>query len=441
MAEFFEMPQASPTMEAGTILAWRKAEGDALAPQDVIAEVETDKAAMEIEVFDAGFLLKILATEGDEVPAGQPIAIIGSSADEDIAPLLAELARAPAPEAPTSQAPEPTIAEPEPVASPAAPPAPSSPGLQPFTWQGQAIDASIMESPVGFALAEAEIPLASGKVRASPAARAAAREHRIDLATVPGSGPRGRVTRQDVEAATRAHSAGGRSRALAAAPSTTVKLSQMRKTIAKRLTQAYLGAPSFFLTVNFDVERLVAFRGQLKEAGIKVSYNDFVIKACARALRDVPAVNASWGDGVIEQHHRADIGVAVALDGGLITPVVRAADTKDLADIATEVRELAGRARDRKLKPEEYTGGTFTISNLGMYDIEQFTAILNPPEACILAVGTLQQEPVVVDGALTVGWRMRATLTCDHRVVDGALGAVFLQAVRRYLENPVLLWV
>jgi len=439
MAEFFEMPQASPTMEAGTILAWRKAEGDALAPQDVIAEVETDKAAMEIEVFDAGFLLKILAPEGDEVPAGQPIAIIGTSADEDIAPLLAEFASAPQAKAPASSpAPAAPTAAPTPTAPPATPPA--SPGLQPFTWQGQAIDPSIMESPAGFALAEAEIPLASGKVRASPAARAAAREHRIDLATVQGSGPRGRVTRQDVEATTRGMGAGRRVHA-PPAPSTTVKLSQMRKTIAKRLTQAYLGAPSFFLTVNFDVERLVAFRGQLKEAGVKVSYNDFVIKACARALRDVPAVNASWGDGVIEQHHRADIGVAVALDGGLITPVVRAADTKDLATIATEVREMAGRARDRKLKPEEYTGGTFTISNLGMYDIEQFTAILNPPEACILAVGALQQEPVVVDGKLTVGWRMRATLTCDHRVVDGALGAVFLQAVRRYLEHPVLLWV
>ena len=454
MAEFFEMPQASPTMEAGTILAWRKQEGDELAPQDVIAEVETDKAAMEIEVFDKGFLLKILVEEGDEVPAGVPIAIIGTSADEDISDLMAKVESGEAGGSSGSSGssgetaaatarddgPAPAkAAEPTAAASPAKAPAIEA-GLTPFTWKGQAVHDSIMELPAAFEVggAEGEVPLASGKVRAAPAARAAAREHRVDLATVSGTGPRGRITRQDVEQAAR----GGARRPAAAEARpepTEVKVTGMRKTIARRLTEAYLGAPVFFLTANWDVGSLVTFRGQLKEAGVKVSYNDLVLKAAARALRDVPAVNASWGGDVIHQHGRVDIGVAVALEGGLITPVVRDADRKGVATIAEEVRDLAGRARDRKLKPEEYQGGTFTISNLGMFGIEHFTAIINPPEACILAVGALQQEPVVVDGALSVGWRMRVTLTCDHRVVDGALGAQFLQAVQRYIEHPALL--
>lgn len=443
MAEIFVMPQASPTMEVGTLLEWKKSEGDSLAPQDVLAEVETDKAAMEIEVFDNGVLLKILVEEGAEVPAGAPIAIIGTSADEDITALLAEATSGAAPpSAPAAEAaaPSPAAAAEAPVESAPQPTRPAlQAGLTDFSWQGQAVDAAIMEMPAAFEVsspAGADPADAPRSVRAAPAARRAARELGVDIATVSGTGPRGRVLREDVE---RAKAAPVAAASPAGPADEVVRNSQMRKTIAKRLKSVYLDAPVFFLTATFNCDAMVGFRSTLKAAGVKVSYNDLVMKACARALRDVPAVNASWGEDAITRHGRVDIGMAVALPDGLITPVIRNADEKGLATLASETRDLATRARDRKLGADEYQGSTFTISNLGMMGIEQFTAILNPPEACILAVGGMQQEPVVVDGALSVGWRMRVTLTCDHRVVDGALGAEFLQAVRRYIETPALL--
>ncbi len=401
---------------------------------------ETDKAAMEIEVFDDGVLLKILVEEGAEVPAGAPIAIIGTSADEDIAALVAQAqSAAAAPAAPATPA-EPAAPTPAPAAAPAA--APATPavaakvGLTAPSWAGKDVDESIMEMP-SFAYeapteAVADLPRS---VRAAPAARRAARELGVDLTTVSGTGPRGRVLREDVE---KAHSRPAAT-ARAVRADEVVRNSQMRKTIARRLKSVWLDAPVFYLTAQFDCDNLVPFRSQLKAAGVKVSYNDLVVKACAKALRDVPAVNASWAEDAITRHGAVHIGMAVALPDGLITPVVRDADQKGLATIATETRDLATRARDRKLAPDEYQGSTFTISNLGMMGIEQFTAIINPPEAVILAVGSMQQEPVVVDGNLSVGWRMKVTLTCDHRVVDGALGAEFLQAVRRYIETPALL--
>jgi len=449
VAEFFEMPQASPTMEVGTVLSWKKAEGDALSPQDVLAEVETDKAAMEIEVFDSGFLLKILAEAGEQVPAGQPIAILGESADEDISALITEYeARKAAGPAVVAAAPTTTAAPALAAAPVAAPSAPTVTGLQPFSWQGKTVDASIMEMPT-FTVA---LPTASpgsvantGKVRSSPAARAAARSKGINLTTVQGTGPKGRVTRADVLR----HAAGIPVAAPVAAPppraiplpianpgDEVIPNNNMRKTIAKRLKAAYSDAPVFFLTTQFDCDALVAFRSSMKEAGTKVSYNDIVVSACARALRDVPAVNAAWAEESIIQRAKVDIGMAVALPGGLITPVIRDADTKSLTDITADSRALVKKARDGKLAPNEYTGSTFTISNLGMKNIEQFTAIINPPEACILAVGSMQQEPVVRNGELGIGWRMKVTLTCDHRVVDGALGADFLAAIRGYIEDP-----
>jgi pyruvate dehydrogenase E2 component (dihydrolipoamide acetyltransferase) len=220
---------------------------------------------------------------------------------------------------------------------------------------------------------------------------------------------------------------------------TVVTNSTMRKVIASRLKESYLDAPTFFLNARLNCDNLVAFRNQMKAAGQKVSYNDLVIKAVAKALKDVPGVNASWTNEAIIQHGRVDIGMAVALPDGLITPVIRDADKQSLVSLASQTRELAGRAKDRKLSAEEYSNSTFTISNLGMMQIEHFTAIINPPNAAILAIGSMQQEPVVVDGSLTVGWRMKITMTCDHRVIDGALGAEFLQAVRRYIEFPALL--
>ena len=453
MAEFFEMPQASPTMEFGTVLTWKKAEGDALAPQDVLAEVETDKAAMEIEVFDSGVLLKILAEAGEQVPAGQPIAILGSSTDEDISGLLAEYEKimSAAPSAATPAAAP--AAAPAPAAPAAAPvsTAPTQTGLTPFSWAGKNVDSSIMEMP-SFSVAlptatPGAAPLPAGKVRSSPAARAAARAQGVNLGTVIGTGPRGRVTRADVM-----RHAAGVPVAVAAAPQApppravplptpnpgdeVVPNTNMRKTIAKRLKAAYSDAPVFFLTRQFDCGSMVAFRTEMKAAGQRVSYNDIVLAACGRALRDVPDVNAAWADDSIIKRAAVDIGMAVALPGGLITPVIRGADTKSLSDIAADTRALAAKAKSGKLAPTEYTGSTFTISNLGMKGIEQFTAIINPPEACILAVGAMAQVPVVVDGSLSVGWRMTVTLTCDHRVVDGALGADFLTAIARYIENP-----
>ncbi len=443
MAEIFVMPQASPTMEVGTLISWRKAEGDRLNPQDVLAEVETDKATTEIEVFDEGYLLKLLITEGTEVPAGAPIAIIGRQPGEDISALLASAQNAPAaPKA--APAAEPAAPTPEPKAAPTpapvAAPAPSlHAGITAFTWRGQSLPDAIMEMPADFVVAlEAEID-GNRPVRAAPAARKAARELGVNLQGVAGTGPRGRILREDVE------KAGSRPAAIAAAPTVAgpadevIRNSQMRKTIARRLKSVWVDAPVFYLTAVFECDALVSFRDQLKAGGLKVSYNDLVVKACAKALKDVPAVNASWGEEAITRHGAVHIGMAVALPDGLITPVLRNADQKGLSAISAETRDLAVRARDRKLAPEEYQGSTFTISNLGMMGIEQFTAILNPPEAMILAVGSMQQEPVVRNGQLTVGHRMRVTLTCDHRVVDGALGAEFLQAVRRYLENPALL--
>ncbi len=456
MAEFFEMPQASPTMEVGTVLSWKKAEGDSLAPQDVLAEVETDKAAMEIEVFDSGVLLKILAAEGDQVPAGQPIAILGTSADEDISDLLAQFEKiksagtspsAPAPAAATPSAPK-TPASTAPAAS-----APTETGLTPFSWAGKSIDNAIMEMPT-FTVALPSVvpgapPLPAGKVRSSPAARAAARSQGVNLGTVIGTGPRGRVTRADVLR----HAAGiAPVVAAPAAPAPravplptpnegdeVIPNTNMRKTIAKRLKAAYSDAPVFFLTRQFNCDALVEYRTGLKADGKRISYNDIVLAACGRALRDVPEVNAAWAEDSIIRRAAVDIGMAVALPGGLITPVIRSADSRSLEDIAADTRTLATKAKDGKLAPNEYTGSTFTISNLGMKGIEQFTAIINPPEACILAVGAMAQVPVVTDGTVTAGWRMKVTLTCDHRVVDGALGADFLEAVRAYIEDPARL--
>jgi pyruvate dehydrogenase E2 component (dihydrolipoamide acetyltransferase) len=277
------------------------------------------------------------------------------------------------------------------------------------------------------------------RVAASPLARAIAADLGVELGRVAGSGPGGRVVRADVEAAAKAPAA-----STAAVRADEVKRnSPMRKTIAKRLLESHQDIPTFFLTATFDMQGFVDLRMALKAQlpDVRVSYNDILIKAVARSLTEHPEVNASWDDKTITHHGRVDIGVAVAVEGGLITPVVRSADQKTLSVIAGEVRSLAGRARDQKLTPDEYTGGTFTISNLGMMGIDHFTAIINPPEVAILAVGRIAQEPVVEDGELVIAHRMKVTMTCDHRVIDGAVGAGFLQTLRRYVENPYLLLV
>lgn len=454
MAEFFVMPQASPTMTVGVVAKWVAAEGSDLAPQSVIAQVETDKATMDIEVFDKGVMLKHLVAEGAEVPAGAPIAIIGKQKGEDISALLAEFEKtkgaptgAPPPTPAESERPAPaqtkevTIAPPQkenghPVQhapSGGAPQdVPVQAGVVPtLTWMGNAIPDAIME-PLG-----PYVP-PGPRVVASPLAKAMAADKGVSLKSLKGSGPGGRIVAADVEAA----AAAPKGAPVGAAPAkadTTVRATQMRKTIARRLTEVHQQVPVFFLTATFDAAGLVALKDLAGKRGIKISYNDLVLKAVAQALVDVPECNAAWQGDTILRRGSVDLGVAVALPEGLITPVVRAAETKSVRQIAAEVRELAGRAKEGKLQPEEYTGGSFSISNLGMFEIDQFTAILNPPEAGILAVGSVQQVPVVEDGVLSVGWRMKVTMTCDHRVIDGALGAKFLQALRGYVELPALM--
>ena len=463
MAEFFKMPQASPTMESGTLNAWRKAEGDALVSQDVVAEVETDKAAMDVEVFEAGFLLKILAQAGEDVPAGRPIAIIGKSKDEDISALLAEFAAMKGGAAPAAAQAAPVAAPAAAQAAPAVvaevtPKATANPGVVPPsapapaetvstpggyvgpTWRGKPLHHGLEE--IGGTFTPAKLRRA---VRSSPLARKIAEDLGVTLDRVAGSGPNGRVLRADVEAAAQAPAPQVTQAAAPARANELVRNSKMRKVIAARLKESTLDAPTFFLTANYDCDALVAFRTTLNQQasakGVKVSFNDLTLLAVARALAEVPECNAAWGEESITRFGSVDLGVAVALEDGLITPIIRGADKLSLLQLAAQTKPLVERARARKLQPEEYTGATFSVSNLGMMGIEHFTAILNPPAAGILAVGALQQEPVVKDGALTVGWRMRVTMTCDHRVIDGALGARFLAALRQLIERPLLLVV
>lgn len=435
MVEFYEMPAISPTMEVGSLVAWKVAEGDPFESGTVLAEIGTDKANMEAEIFEDGVLIKQLIAEGDEVPPGFPIAIWGESGDEDISSLLEAFAQKKAegmsaPSAasePASPAPAATTAAP----TPPRPMATMDIGSVKRSWMGDTLDASFMDPPGDLRLGQR-----GERIAASPLARKIARELGVNLRHVQGTGPGGRIVRADVESAppTRltstspSHVSGG----------VQVRNSPMRKTIARRLLASHQDIPTFFLTAVLEMDALVEMRASIKASNpdSRVSYNDFVVKATAHALADHPEVNASWGEESITQHTRVDIGVAVAIEGGLITPVVRGADGKSLEDINGEIRDLATRAKALRLKPEEYTGSTFTISNLGMFGIEQFTAIINPPEAAILAVGGIQQEMVMRDGIWTGAHRMRVTMTCDHRVIDGAVGAGFLQTLRGYVENP-----
>jgi pyruvate dehydrogenase E2 component (dihydrolipoamide acetyltransferase) len=405
MAKIIGLPKLSPTMEEGTLVTWVKKEGDEVDVDDLLAEVETDKATMEFRSFDRGVLLKILVPEGETLEPDVPVAIIGK-AGEDIASLLEQVASASA-SAPASV--------PEAAAAPeAAPEAASAP-------------------------APASAP-ASGRILSSPLVRRLARERSIDLRTVQGSGPQGRIVKRDIESYT-GPAAGTQAPSGERLPPQVAKASSMRRTIARRLTESKQTVPHYYLTIDVDIaplsEARKAMNVELEETGSKVSLNDLIIKAAAVALRRIPEVNASWMDKEIHFHQVVDISVAVAIDDGLMTPVVRDADRKGVAQIAEVVRELAARAREKKLQPEEMTNGTFSISNLGMFGIEEFSAVINPPEAAILAVGTIRNEPVVVDGAIVPGRRMRFTMSCDHRVIDGATGAKFMAELKGIMESPV----
>lgn len=440
MATKVYMEALSPTMEEGRLISWLKAEGEEVQEGDVLAEVETDKATMELVARGSGQLRKVLLGEGDTADVGSVIAVI-AGADENIDDLIP--ADAVAEQAPSAEKAPPA----EKVA--AAGEAGAAVAAAGPTEPSQAQQAAQAAAPAGAAQPSGD----GGRIKASPVARRLAAESGVELGQIEGTGPGGRIIKRDIEAALEAGppvvaeeaapAAPAPAAAVAAGEVREVPLTQMRKTIARRLTQSIGPIPHFFLTVEIDMSAAMEFRKRLNERladeGVRVSPNDLVIRATAAALRKHPWVNASWSDDAIRQYDVVHIGVAVAVDEGLITPVIRNADRKGIAEIATEVRELAGRARDKKLMPDEYTGATFSISNLGMFGITEFTAVINPPEAAILAVGAIEDRVVAVDGEPVVRPRMKVTLSCDHRVIDGATGAQFLQTLQRNLEDPMMM--
>ena len=423
------MPKLSDAMTEGRLLQWLKKEGDRVQGGDVLASIETDKAEIELESFGTGILQKILVAEGETVPVGKLIAIVAEP-DEDISSLLAG---APAPasppkaEAPAAPAPVPTPSAP-PAKTDAKAPAPAAPPkAEPKT-------------PAGATRAAAE----SGWIPASPIARRMARDAGIDLSKISGSGPGGRILERDVEAhvSAQAQHLGGADVPTGAREFEDKDLSTIRKTIATRMVQSKAPIPHFTVTVEADMGAAQDLRSSLNAIDPnteKLSVNHILIKAVALALKRNPAINATYRDGKVRLFSRAHIGVAVALEDGLIVPVIRECDRKSLGEIAHESKALIERARNKKLRPEEYSGGTFAISNLGMYDVVDFTAVIDPAHGAILAVGAIEEKPAVINGQIVVRHRMRLTGSFDHRIIDGAMGAKFLQEVKRILENPVQL--
>lgn len=448
------MPALSPTMEEGNLAKWMVKEGDTVASGDILAEIETDKATMEVEAVDEGTIAKIVVAEGTEaVKVNEVIAILAEEGED-----VAEAAKGGGAAAPA----------PAPAAAPSAPAAEAAPVAPAASAASEtkviAIPDDVKAGPV---------PTKDGaKVFASPLARRIAKNEGIDITAVSGSGPKGRIVKRDVEAAlasggatapaAEAPKAAPQAAAMASSPSADqvlanfaegsyelVKHDGMRKTIAKRLTEAKQTIPHFYVSVDCQLDALLALRKQLNDAApvkdekpaYKLSVNDLVIKALALSLRDVPDANVSWTDDHMVVHKHADVGVAVSIPGGLITPIIRSAETKSLSTISNEMKDLGSRAKDRKLKPEEYQGGTTAVSNMGMMGVSNFSAVVNPPHATILAVGAGEQRPVVKDGALAIANVMTVTLSTDHRCVDGALGAELLGAFRNYIENPMGLLV
>jgi len=424
------MPALSPTMEEGVLAKWHIKAGDTVEAGQVIAEIETDKATMEVEAVDEGVVEEILVAEGSEgVKVNTPIARLKGEGGAAKAP-----PKDPAKPSP-SEAPKPNDAvrtETPDVAAPSSPQASKPNGSAPAAQSS------------------------GERILASPLARRMAQQAGIDLKTIKGTGPRGRIVKADVEGAPKGAAAPAAKGAPAAEPRQVLSLEQqgipagsydlvpldgMRKVIARRLTESFRDVPHFPLNIDLEIDGLLAARARvnavLEKQGVKVSVNDFVMKAAAMALKAVPEANASYTPEGIAMHHHADVAMAVAIEGGLITPIIRKAETKTLSQIAVEAKDLATRARDRKLKPEEFQGGTFSVSNLGMFGIKSFASIINEPQGAIMSVGAGEQRPVVKNGQLAVATVMTVTLTCDHRVVDGAVGAKFLQAFKSFLEDPV----
>jgi pyruvate dehydrogenase E2 component (dihydrolipoamide acetyltransferase) len=452
MATKVTMEALSPTMEEGRLVKWTKNEGDQVKSGDVLAEVETDKAIMDLVARGDGVLRKRLANEGDASPIGTLLGVIAAP-DENIdaiiggavpatasAPAAAAVKPAQASATPQSSDQSQTEAS-APLQQKAAGPAAAAP---PATRPASPPRPTAPPPPMGNGARPGATATPGGRQRSSPLARRLASDKGIRLGGIQGSGPGGRILKRDIENA-KATSGSARSaaaeRLAAEGDFKDIPLTLIRKTIARRLAESNGPVPTFFLTAEFDATRAAELRAQLLEMGeeYKVSFNDIVIKAVALALAEHPEVNAHWLNDKIRHFNRIHVAMAVAVEDGLITPVLFDADRMSLWDISAKARELAAKARERKLLPEEYTGSTFSVSNLGMFGIDQFTAIINPPEAGILAIGGVEEKPVVIDGALEVRQRMRVTMSCDHRVIDGATGAKFLQTVRRYIENPLSL--
>lgn len=484
------MPALSPTMTEGNLAKWHVKEGDQVNPGDVIAEIETDKATMEVESIDEGIVGKILVAEGTEaVPVNETIGILLEDGEDASA---AEEAPTEAPAPAEAKAPAAPAEEPE-AAAPAAAPQTATPsaggdvkasplarriaeqaGVDLGAVQGSGAHGKVVRSDVEAAMSGAAGSAKTGSVDisatgalppavdaegnrlfASPLARRMAAQAGVELSGVKGSGPDGRVVKRDIEDALakgiakptqpEASTGGAAAEELAPARGDTseiVKLSTMRKVIAQRMAESKSQVPHFYLTMDCELDELLKVRKALNAAqeDVKISVNDFVIRACAMGLMEVPAANVAYeGEGVMRQFHTADISVAVAIPGGLITPIVRAAEQKGFKQISADMKDLATRARDGKLAPEEYQGGSFSVSNLGMFGVKQFDAVINPPQACILAVGAGEQRPVVKDGEIVPATVMSCTLSVDHRVVDGAIGAELLAAIKRYIENPALM--
>jgi pyruvate dehydrogenase E2 component (dihydrolipoamide acetyltransferase) len=451
MATEIQLPALSPTMTEGKIVKWLKKEGESISSGEAIAEVETDKSNLEVEAFDDGVLLKILVPEGETGKVGAPIAVIGQKGEKVEASAPPAKAATPAPAA--------ASAAPTPPAKPAPKPAPPGPEARREMPQpeeraqkpggpAQVVPIRRAEEPAPPAAEE------NGRLRASPLAKRMARDEGLDLAAVQGSGPSGRIVKRDVEAAI---GQAGQAAAVARAPAPAgrpapapvptfgrrepevLPISGMRKIISQRMAEVKPGVPHFYVTVDIEMEEAAKLREQAKAAEVKVSFNDLIVKAAALALRRQPKVNVSIQGDRILQFHTADVGIAVAIEDGLITPVIRDADQKSLGTIAAESRELAERARRKALKPEEYSGGSITVSNLGMFGVDSFIAVINPPQASIVAVGAVSEKAVVREGKVVARKMMSATFSGDHRIVDGALGAQYLQELKALLEQPTKL--
>lgn len=412
------MPKLSDTMTEGVVAEWTKSVGDEVSSGEVLAEIETDKATMEFESFYDGVLLHIGVEKGATAPINSILAIIGDKG-EDVAKILAEAEKAAPVEKKEESAPAVKVEAPKPTPAPVAASAP------------------VNVTPI------ASVSDSNGRIFASPLAKKMANEKGIDLANVIGTGDAGRIVKRDIDHYTPYVGGGAVKRGFVGVESFKDEpVSQMRKTIAKRLSESKFTAPHFYLTLDIDMDNAIAIREQIGnlETG-KVSFNDMVIKACGLALREHPTVNSAWLGDVIRRNEHVHIGVAVAVDEGLLVPVVRFADGKELTEIGAEVRSFAKKAKEKKLQPSDWEGNTFTISNLGMFGIEAFTAIVNPPDSCIMAVGGIKQVPVVKNGEIVPGNVMKVTLSCDHRVVDGVSGSEFLNTFKKYMENPVALLV